>query len=138
MVGLAAGGSMLLVGGVLFLYWMIADPFRRTRTDLETRPVQYERLELNIVERGTLESAKNADIYCSVKAGIKGANNASTIKWVIDDGSSVTKGDLVVDLDDSGLQDQLQTEKIVLDSAQADTIKAMPTRMKKLSIPIAI
>src|SRR5262249_13398147 len=36
----------------------------------------------------------------------------------------VKKGDLLVDLDDSGLQDQLKTQKIAVDKAESDKIQA--------------
>src|SRR5439155_9014372 len=45
-------------------------------------------LPITIVERGSLESAKNVDIYCRVKSKTQGGT-ASTIKWVIDDGTHV-------------------------------------------------
>lgn len=78
---------------------------------------------MTIVERGTLESANNADIVCRVKAR-QGANSATTIKWVIEDGTYVTAGQQVVDLDDAGLQDQLKAQKITLDSARALAVSA--------------
>ncbi|OAI44926.1 hypothetical protein AYO44_13415 [Planctomycetaceae bacterium SCGC AG-212-F19] len=121
MLGVLVG--LLVVAGTSGGYFLIRDP-RASRNDLVTYKVRSERLELTIVERGALESARNSDIYCTVKAGTRGANNASTIKWVIDDGSSVKKGDLLVDLDDSGLQDQLKQQKITVDNAEADKVKA--------------
>lgn len=132
--------------------------------------VKRDRLELTIVERGALESAKNSDIYCRVKAGNKGSTVASQIKMVIDDGSEVAHdrplsevrlyyffdaatgtwqsrpgkagadgytcvqvegpdgekqySDLLVDLDDSGLQEQLKTQKITVDNAESAKIQA--------------
>jgi multidrug resistance efflux pump len=121
---LAMVGVLVVVCGASGAYLLVRDPFQRTRTDLVTHRVHYERLELNIVERGALESAKNSDIYCTVKASQKGGTVASTIKWLIDDGSQVKKGELLVDLDDSGLQDQLKNERITLDKNEADKIKA--------------
>lgn len=121
---LAGAGVLVIVAILSGAYLLARDPFQRTRTDLVTHRVRFERLELNIVERGALESAKNSDIYCTVKAGTKNSTVATTIKWVIDDGSSVKKGDLIVDLDDSGLGEQLKTQKITLDSAESDKIKS--------------
>jgi multidrug resistance efflux pump len=140
-----------------------------TRPDLVLHKVKKDRLELTIVERGALESAKNSDIYCRVKAGNKGSTVASQIKMVIDDGSEVVHdrplkevrtvhyfdpasgtwlsrpgeargeafavveveengakvySDLLVDLDDSGLQEQLKTQKITVDKAESDKIQA--------------
>src|SRR5205807_4042646 len=97
---------------------------RTSRNDLVTHPVHYEKLQLTIIERGALESPENSDVICRVKAGNKGGTVASTIKWVIDDGSQVKKGDLVIDLDDSGLQEQLKTQKITLDTNEANKIQA--------------
>jgi multidrug efflux pump subunit AcrA (membrane-fusion protein) len=93
------------------------------RPDLLLHTVKNEDLDLTVVERGTLESADNRDIICRVKAGSKG-NYASTIKWVIDDGTLVKKGQLLMTLDSSSLEDQLRAQKITLDKAQADWVKA--------------
>jgi HlyD family secretion protein len=103
---------------------MVRARFHHPRTDLVTYNVRYDRLALTIVDRGALESARNSDIYCTVKAGTKNSTVATTIKWVIDDGSAVKKGQLLVDLDDSGMQEQLKTQKITGDSAEAEKIKA--------------
>jgi HlyD family secretion protein len=76
-----------------------------------------------VVERGTAESADNRDIICKVKAGSKGSY-ASTIKWVIDDGSQVRRGQLLMVLDSSSLEDQYRTQKIQLDTKHAEWVKA--------------
>jgi HlyD family secretion protein len=97
--------------------------FQTARLDLLTHKVKAELLPVTVVERGTLESAENKDVICKVKAGSK-ASFASTIKWVIDDGSVVTKGQLLMELDDSSLQDQMRTQSIVVEKARAEWIKA--------------
>jgi multidrug resistance efflux pump len=115
----------------LVVLLLVSNPLRAVRTDLVPHKVKYERMELTIFERGALESAKNSDIYCRVKAGSKNTTVATTIKSVIDDGSEVhgprpgnPNGDLIVELDDSGLQEQLKSEKITLDKAASDKIQA--------------
>jgi HlyD family secretion protein len=85
--------------------------------------VKRDNLDLTVVERGTLESADNKDLICKVKAGSKG-NYASTIKWVIDDGTIVTKGQPVMTLDSSQLEDQYRSQKIALDKAHAEMVTA--------------
>ncbi len=56
------------------------------RPDLVLHKVEFGRLELTIVERGSLESAHTSDVYCKVKtATVKPPN----IKTVIDDGTAV-------------------------------------------------
>ena len=113
----------MLVGGSVAAY-VVTHPKGVNVQTLVTHTVKYGRLEQNIVERGNLESANNHDVICKVKAGAKNATTASTIKWVIDDGSRVKKGELLVELDDSGLQDQLKTQKNTLSTAEATKIKA--------------
>ncbi|HMF11421.1 MAG TPA: hypothetical protein VKE94_03925, partial [Gemmataceae bacterium] len=65
--------------------------FGKNYSGLIFHEVKYERLPLTIVEKGTLESQNNNDITVRVKARAQGTNVASTIKWVIDDGSHVLK-----------------------------------------------
>ncbi len=92
--------------------------------DLITHTVRKDPLQLTIVERGQMESAENRDVLCRVKAGSKGSMTATTIKWVIDDGSPVKKGQLICELDDSGLQEQEKQQKITLDQARAAWVSA--------------
>lgn len=93
------------------------------RPDLLLHTVKHDNLDLTVVERGTLESADNRDIICRVKAGSKG-NYASTIKWVIDDGTVVRKGQLLMVLDSSSLEDQYRTQRIQVDTKQAEWVSA--------------
>jgi multidrug resistance efflux pump len=121
----AAAAAVVLLAVAGTAYALLKHPFRQLRPDLVLYTVHPQRLELTITERGTLESAKNNDIYCRVKAKSQGGNGtASTITWVIDDGSHVKKGDLLVSLDDSGLQDQLKTQKVTIDTKESDKVQA--------------
>lgn len=97
--------------------------FAPTRLDLVWHKARPEFLAVTVVERGTLESAENKDVTCRVKAGSKGTY-ASTIRWVIDDGSIVQKGQLLMELDDSALQDQYRTQSIAVEKAKAEWVKA--------------
>src|SRR5262249_361997 len=94
------------------------------RTDLVTYTVRKQSVDLTVVERGALESAENGDITCRVKARSQGNTVASTIKWVIDDGTLVKRGQLLAELDDSGLQEQLKAQRITVDNAKAAWVKA--------------
>jgi multidrug efflux pump subunit AcrA (membrane-fusion protein) len=122
-VGLGAAAAVVLIGAAT-AYGVARSFLHAVRGDLLTHKVEYGRLELTIVERGSLESANNNDIVCRVKARNQQSQTSTTIKSVIDDGSHVKKGDLLVDLDDSGLLDQLTTEKITLDKAESDWLQA--------------
>jgi multidrug resistance efflux pump len=123
-------GKLLLIGALVVLAVTAvttvgaARMFRPTRVDLVTHTVKLDRLELTVVERGALESANNHDIYCRVKSGAKNSTIATTIKTLVDDGSTVKKDDLIIDLDDSGLIEQLKSQKITMDKAESDKVKA--------------
>ncbi|HEV3385160.1 MAG TPA: hypothetical protein VG097_10100 [Gemmata sp.] len=91
------------------------------RTDVILYKVKKEPLNVSVTEKGTLESSNNTDLTCKVRAGTKGF--ATTINWVIDDGTRVNPGDQLMILDDSALKDQQESQEIVVAKAQADDIK---------------
>jgi multidrug efflux pump subunit AcrA (membrane-fusion protein) len=71
-----------------------------------------------IVERGTVEAANVSNLVCKVKAKKEGAA-AATVKWLVDDGTLVKKGDRLVQLDDAALRDDLKAATVKLQEAQA-------------------
>lgn len=79
---------------------------------------------MTITERGQLEAAENNDITCRVKARSANSTVATTIRWIIDDGTQVKRGDRLVQLDDSGLYEQMKVQKITLDTARAAWVQA--------------
>jgi len=111
------------VGAAVFFLAPSFGFFATSRPDLLPHTVQAEYLPVTVVERGTLESTDNRDVVCRVKAGSRGTF-ASTIKWVIDDGTTVTKGQPLMDLDDSSLKDQEQAHGIVVAKANSAWVKA--------------
>jgi multidrug resistance efflux pump len=119
-VACGAVAGVVVIGTIVWA----TNPLRPKWGHLLLHTVARGRLELTIMERGALESSANSDIYCRVKAGNKGSTVATQIKNLIDDGSAVKKGDLLVELDDSGLQEQLKTQKITVDKAESDKIQA--------------
>jgi multidrug efflux pump subunit AcrA (membrane-fusion protein) len=102
------GACLLLVGGVGLAYgvWFRGP---QLRPDLVTYQVVFKDLQFKIVERGSLEAGKTYDVKCDVKTGSRGSPK---IKWVVENGTNVNKGDLLVDIDDSYLQEQAQAKKI--------------------------
>ncbi|MBI1831659.1 MAG: hypothetical protein HYR84_09440 [Planctomycetes bacterium] len=116
-------GGLSAIGLAFLVYFLIFWSFARPFTGL-TSKVKREILRVTIVERGNLESAENSEIICRVKAKTQGGTIASTIKWVIDDGTQVKAGDLIVDLDDSGFQEQMKTQKNTLNTARASWVEA--------------
>ncbi len=102
-------------------WWFFLRP-APVRADVLLHTVKREPLIVSVTEKGTLESADNRDIICKVRAGTKGF--ASSINWVIDDGTRVKPGELLMLLDDSALKDQEDAQQITLDSALNDKIRA--------------
>jgi multidrug resistance efflux pump len=81
---------VVLAGGVWGGVSLFGKGFGKGHADLVLFKVKYDRLPLTVVEKGTLESKKNNDIKCTVKARTAGAQNSTTIRWVVDDGTHVT------------------------------------------------
>lgn len=82
-----------------------------------THKVRKEQLVVTVVEDGTIESAKNIDIKCEIAGG-------STILWIIADGTLVEAGEELVKLDQSGIEEQLRSQKGVYEKAVASQIQA--------------
>src|SRR5262245_18637833 len=114
-------GAVVLLAGTVggAWYFLRTDP---VRSDVLLHTVKREPLVVTVAEKGTLESADNRDIVCKVRAGTKGF--ASTINWVIDDGTRVKPGQLLMILDDSALKDQEENQQITVQTALANKVKA--------------
>jgi multidrug efflux pump subunit AcrA (membrane-fusion protein) len=123
-VGIASAAVVLLVAGGVVAYQVATKAFTGPRNDLVWHVVAYEPLPMTIVERGALESANNQDVVCRVKAGAKGSTIATTIKWLVEDGSPVRRGQLLIELDDSGLHEQLKQQRITVDEKQSLWLQA--------------
>ncbi len=117
----AFAGAILAAAGIAggWYFFLRAAP---ARADVLLHKVKREHLVVTVAEKGTLESADNRDIVCEVRAGTKGF--ASTINWVIDDGSRVKPGQLLMLLDDSALKDQEEKQQIDTETAKANKVKA--------------
>jgi HlyD family secretion protein len=77
-----------------------------------------------VLEQGEIESSSNIDVLNEVKSR-GGAGTA--ILWVIDEGTYVKKGDKLVELDSSALEDELKRQRISVASAEAQVISSEAT-----------
>jgi len=111
-------------GAILGALYFTTSLFARAPYTGPTFTVRKEKLKIAIVARGSLESAKNGDVVCTVRAGQKGSVSSTVIKWVVDAGTEVTKGEKIMELDSSGFVEQLKDQNIKVDQAKADMIKA--------------
>jgi len=117
---------VLLVGGV-GAAWLLIPGLHSSRPYLVLHTVKRENIVQTIVEKGELQSADNHDIINKVNHEALATNNKTNIKKVIDDGSIVKKGDTLIVLDSSKLEDLLRTQGITRDKAENDMIFARAT-----------
>jgi RND family efflux transporter MFP subunit len=92
--------------------------------EVATQKVARDTLTLEIIARGSLEAARASDVVCLVKAHPNKPGFTPTVKWVIDEGSPVKKGDKVVAIDDSALQQELKERTLDLEKARAAYAKS--------------
>lgn len=118
------GLRWLLAAGALVAAVAAGAPWTRASrapapADLPTEPVRRERLQPTVAARGSVESAESADVVCRVRSWVRGRTFSTTIKWLVDNGSLVTKGQMVGELDDSSLQEELSERKGPLELARS-------------------
>lgn len=92
--------------------WFVGD----TQQRIITQPVTRGPLVVTVVEDGNVESAANVDVKCEVTGG-------SVILWIIPDGTHVTKGQKIVELDSAPITESINQQKIVLEKAIAARIQ---------------
>lgn len=86
-------------------------------SNVMTHVVSRSSLEVVVTENGTVESSNNKEIKCLVKGG-------STVLWVIETGTMVNPGDVLVRLDQSQIEDNILAKQITYESALASKITA--------------
>ncbi len=74
-----------------------------------------------VLEHGEISSSSNIEVVCEVKS--KGGDGTRII-WVIPEGTEVTQGNKLVELDSSALQDERQLQQIAVNQAEALKIAA--------------
>ena len=82
-----------------------------------THEVQSEDLLITVMEEGNVESASNIEVKCQVAGG-------SSILWIVEDGKQVKKGEKIVELDASALDDQINTQQIAYEKARATKLQS--------------
>ena len=74
-------------------------------------------MKVTLTEEGNVESSGNLDIKCEVAGGTK-------ILWIVKDGTQVKKGDQLVKLDSSAIDEKVGTQQIACEKAGAAQIEA--------------
>lgn len=92
-------------------------PHPSSSTDLLTVPVKRGPLQAKLVEQGRIDSADNYIVASE-------CDRTTTIINLIPEGQFVEKGDIVVELDSSDLEDLLKKREILIINAKASLIQA--------------
>ncbi|UUO07102.1 HlyD family efflux transporter periplasmic adaptor subunit [Blastopirellula sp. J2-11] len=111
---------VLLVAGIAFgAYYLPSSGIWGSTNEVSgalTYEVQRERLLITVTDDGNVESASNIDVKCEIAGG-------GTILWIVEDGKRVTKGEEIIRIDTSAIEDQLNAQKIVYEKALATKIE---------------
>ncbi len=100
--------------------WLLAGRTARERP--LTHQVRKEQLQRIITARGEMEAAETSDIFCRVRSRTPGRSTSTSIRTIIPDGSRVERGQLLVEFDDSALQEELQVSQGPLELTKADWV----------------
>ena len=124
---LLAGVAIPVVALVsFFTLWKTGLVFGKHAFTGPTWTVRKEKLKVSIVERGSLESAKNSDIICTVRLGKQGSLELdddqvdSSMRAIRSQERRASSSKL----DDSGLQETLKQQNINVDTAKALWVQA--------------
>ena len=81
-------------------------------------------LPITVTERGSLESRNNVEITCEVDDVPGDGVDGTLIMWIIENGTSVKKGDLLVELDSASHKERLDKQILDTNLARAKDIQA--------------
>jgi len=119
-VALFAVTAGLAIGG----YYLLAASASEGGEEPLIHVVKSEPFDHIVLEQGEVASSSNVDVDCEVKS----RNSAGTsILWVIEEGAIVKKGDKLVDLDASALENEVKQQRVIVNSSLALKISAQST-----------
>jgi len=91
-------------------------------------------LEVVVLERGNLESQSSVDLICEVEDVRKDNINGTTILWMVPNGASVKKGELLIELDAGPMQEALDDQVLFTENAIAEKIQAEANLKNQLTM----
>lgn len=114
---LIAGTMLCLTGGVLIAMAAAEQQATKVASNVATYTVKRAPLSITLTESGTV---KSRDQFV-VKNEVEGR---TSIIFVIDEGTIVQEGDLLIELDASELEDRLVDQQIQVENSEADYVSA--------------
>lgn len=123
---------VLLSSFLIASYELDTWPFHDQRSFRERyhfQRVGQTRLEPFLSAPGRVESSRRTVVRCELEnmaaaGGVSATSGASTVIWVIPEGSSVKAGDVIARLDASNYEELLRQQTIVVEQAKASHLQA--------------
>lgn len=81
-------------------------------------------LVMTVIERGNLESQKEVEVFCEVEDVRRDGINGTPIVWIVPNGSSVEKGELIVEIESTPIREELDQQILETEEARATLITA--------------
>lgn len=111
-------GLWIGVAVVLVVLGLVARGNRSEEVSVESVfEVQRGPLTISVIQPGTVQSREQAKVLCEVPGN-------RSILWVIEEGSEVDQGEVLIRLDASELEENLLNQQIVVENAEAGAIRA--------------
>jgi multidrug efflux pump subunit AcrA (membrane-fusion protein) len=118
------GGSTVAIG-IVVLAGLAAGGYAASRyfgrsaeqSLFQTEKVVKRDLRVTVTEDGNVESSSNLDLKCRVEGG-------SQILWVIPDGTAVKKGDKLVTLSSTTIDEKITAQQILVERGKATVFAA--------------
>jgi len=110
---------VVAAAGAVALYFQF-EPADAT-AKLITHQVDRSPFQHVVLEQGEIESSQNVEVICNVKSRNR---EGTAILWVVDEGTWVKKGEKLVELDSSALEQEIKQQRIVVNSSHALKISA--------------
>lgn len=120
-LALALVAVTVAIGG--FVWWLKRDGVALS-DNLVLHTVERGVLEVVVTERGNLESQINETVLCEVDDAREDGVHGTPIIWLIENGASVKKGDLIVELDASPIQELLDRQMLDVEEELAEFLQA--------------
>ena len=121
-------GLVAVVIAAVYVFNTMTGDDQAVATNVLTHEVANGDLLVTVTEEGNVESASNVEVKCQVAGG-------SSILWIVADGKQVKKGEKIVELDSSALEDQINTQRIAYEKARATKMQSEKTySVAKISV----
>ncbi|MCA9204226.1 MAG: hypothetical protein KDA59_14320, partial [Planctomycetales bacterium] len=109
--------AMVVVGLLIGVTWFFLRGDSNAEIDAPLlSQAKRDSFEHVVIEQGEVESSSNVDVVCEIKSRSMGSGGVA-ILWVIDEGARVKKGERLVELDASALEQEMKQQRNVVNSS---------------------